>query len=46
MEGGSLYLCDKSGDYVEQCAAGDAGAVEVSSADPHGGKSLNYLSGF
>ena len=44
--GGVVYLCDNGGNYVEQCASTDAGAVEVTSSDPHGGKSLNYLSGF
>ena len=44
--GGTVYLCDNGGSYAEQCASTDAGAVEVTSADPHGSKSLNYLSGF
>lgn len=44
--GGTLYLCDNGGNYVEQCASTDAGAVQVTSSDPHGSKSLNYLSGF
>ena len=43
--GGTVWLCDNGGNYVEQCAA-DAGGVQVSSADPHGAKSLNYLTGF
>lgn len=43
--GGTLWLCDNGGNYLEQCGAGDGG-VEVTSSDPHGGKSLNYLTGF
>ena len=43
--GTDIYLCPGV-PYEQLCAAGDAGAVEVTSADPHGGKSLNYLSGF
>jgi len=48
--GGTVYLCPASAasttGYEEQCSAGDAGAVQVSASDPHGTKSLNYLSGF
>lgn len=43
------YLCPASTGttgYEIPCAAGDAGAVEADSTDPHGLKSLNYLSGF
>lgn len=43
------YLCPASSGttgYEVKCAAGDAGAVEVDTTDPHGLKSLNYLSGF
>ncbi len=43
--GSTLFLCDNGGDYVEQCDAG-MGGTEVTSSDPHGAKSLNYLSGF
>ncbi|MFV9615528.1 MAG: hypothetical protein ACNYZG_06200, partial [Gammaproteobacteria bacterium] len=44
--GGVVYLCDKGGNYDEQCASTDDGAVQVTSSDPHGSKSLNYLTGF
>ena len=46
--GGVLYLCNKGGSYVEQCASTDKRykPVQVTSSDPHGSKSLNYLSGF
>jgi len=43
--GGVIYLCDNGGNYVEQCAAEDGGTA-VTSSDPHGSKSLNYLTGF
>ncbi len=48
-----IYICpahddehnhDDDDDVI--CAEGDEGAVEVASDDPHGLKSLNYLSGF
>jgi hypothetical protein len=43
------YLCpnpDAAKVYEVSCAAGDPGAIESDSTDPHGLKSLNYLSGF
>ncbi len=43
--GATLFLCDNGGNYVEQCDAG-MGGTEVTAADPHGAKSLNYLTGF
>ena len=47
--GGTVYLCPAANygsNYEVQCADTDPGAVAVSGADPHGTKSLNYLSGF
>ena len=44
--GGVVYLCDNGGNYVEQCASENPLAVAVTSSDPHGSKSLNYLTGF
>ena len=47
--GVSEYLCDPSTGttgYAIPCSAGDATAQELDSTDPHGLKSLNYLSGF
>ena len=49
LSGVPQYLCpnpDAAKVYEVKCAAGDAGAIEVDSTDPHGGKSLNYLTGF
>jgi hypothetical protein len=47
--GNTEYLCpnpDAAKFYEVKCAAGDAGAIAVDTTDPHGLKSLNYLSGF
>lgn len=42
---GVSYLCPGE-PYEQVCNEGDEGAVAVDNSDPHGGKSLNYLSGF
>jgi hypothetical protein len=42
---GTISLCPGA-IYEEVCADGTAGAVVVTTSDPHGTKSLNYLSGF
>ena len=42
---GDIYLCPGV-PYEQLCAMGDADAVKVTSADPHGSKTLNYLTGF
>jgi hypothetical protein len=44
--GGTVYLCDNGGNYEEQCLETDTGAIAVTGSDPHGTKSLNYLTGF
>mgnify|MGYP001817397389 FL=1 len=48
--GSEQYMCGDGGasgaSYDSVCAAGDAGAVAGDTTDPHGGKSLNYLTGF
>lgn len=47
---GTNYLCPAANypdsEYDVLCELGDAGAVPVDNADPHGGKSINYLTGF
>ena len=51
FSGNTIYVCppatpiDDDDDDDVVCSAGDPGAVAVDSADPHGLKSLNYLSG-
>jgi len=54
FSGNPIFICTPDGDAGGHdhdddnivCNEGDLGAVEVDSADPHGLKSLNYLSGF
>ena len=54
FSGNTIFICPKEDDGDDHdhddediiCNEGDTGAVEVDSADPHGLKSLNYVTGF
>lgn len=54
FSGNTIFICPPTDDGDDHdhdddnvvCEEGDPGAVEVDSADPHGLKSLNYVSGF